>query len=183
MVEPYMNYCAKKGCGEMDLYIKQRVFTFGDQFTVSDQQGNKLYEVQGKVFSFGDQLTISEVDGPAQIHIKQKLASWMPRYAIEMDNKVVCEVVKKFTFFKASFDISPFNWVVEGDVFNHHYILRDESTEIMTVKKEWLTWGDTYHVTINEEKLVLPCLAIMIVLDLVLHNKKSQNHSTAFHNN
>ncbi|MCM2677189.1 hypothetical protein [Alkalicoccobacillus plakortidis] len=58
----------------MDLYIKQRVFTFGDQFTVSDQQGNKLYEVQGKVFSFGDQLTISEVDGPSPNPYKAEIS-------------------------------------------------------------------------------------------------------------
>ncbi|MDQ0207720.1 LURP-one-related/scramblase family protein [Alkalicoccobacillus murimartini] len=162
----------------MDLYIKQRVFSFGDQFTVTDQEGKKLYEVQGKVFSFGDQLMISEINGTGQIHIKQKLASWMPRYSIEMDGEVLCEVVKKFTFFKASFDITPFNWTIEGNVFNHQYVLKEGQNEIMTVQKEWLTWGDTYHVTINEERLVMPCLAIMIVLDMVLHNKKN-NHSAA----
>lgn len=164
----------------MDLYIKQRIFTFNDQFTVADLQGNQLYDVQGKFFSFGDQLTISEVGGSSEIKIRQKLASWMPRYLIEQDGQVICEVVKKFTFFKANFDILPYNWVVEGDVFNHQYVLKDGSTELMSVTKEWLSWGDTYHVTIHNEEHVLPCLAIMIVIDMVLHNKKSSgsgNHS------
>ncbi|TSB47575.1 LURP-one-related/scramblase family protein [Alkalicoccobacillus porphyridii] len=166
----------------MELYIKQRVFSFRDQFSVTDAQGNQLYEVQGKAFSFGDQLTLTEINGANQIAIKQKLASWMPRYMIEQDNRVIFEVVKKFSFFKTSFDILPSNWTVEGEIFKHHYSLKDGTKELMLVKKEWLTWGDTYHVTIHDEELVLPCLAIMIVLDMVLHNNKKNQHNNMHHN-
>lgn len=161
----------------MDLYIKQRVFSFNDQFTVMDKEGNECYQVQGKMFSFADQLTITEVNGSNQALIKQKLASWMPRYTVEVDGEVIFEVVKKFTFFKASFAISPSNWTVEGDAFNHRYVLKDGERELMNVTKEWLTWGDTYHITIDDEAVVLPCLAIMIILDMVLHNNKDQGSS------
>lgn len=59
----------------MDLYIKQRIFTFNDQFTVADYEGNQLYDVQGKFFSFGDQLTISEVNGKIKFRLSR---NWPP---------------------------------------------------------------------------------------------------------
>ena len=169
----------------MELYIKQKVFSFKDHFSVTDDQGNQLYEVQGKTFSFKDQLTLTETNGTNQILIKEKWASWMPRYLIEQDDQVIFEVVKKFSFFKTNFDILPSNWNVEGEIFKHHYRLKDGSKELMFVRKEWLSWGDTYHVTIHDEQLVLPCLAIMIVLDMVLHSNKqnSHNHHNNMHHN
>jgi uncharacterized protein YxjI len=37
----------------MKLYIKQKVFSWGDKFTVKDATGNDRYFVEGEVFSFG----------------------------------------------------------------------------------------------------------------------------------
>ena len=37
----------------MKLYIREKVFSWGDKFTVKDQYGNDKYIVQGEVFSFG----------------------------------------------------------------------------------------------------------------------------------
>ena len=37
----------------MNLYIKERVFTWGDKFDVCDRNGNPKYYVEGEVFSWG----------------------------------------------------------------------------------------------------------------------------------
>ena len=36
----------------MKLYIKEKVFSWGDKFTVKDEYGNDKYFVQGEVFSW-----------------------------------------------------------------------------------------------------------------------------------
>ena len=40
----------------MKFYIKQKVFSWGDKFSIYDANGNERYLVQGEVFSFGKKL-------------------------------------------------------------------------------------------------------------------------------
>lgn len=47
----------------MKLYIKEKVFTWGDQFTVKDERGNDKYVVEGEVFSWGKKLHVYDMTG------------------------------------------------------------------------------------------------------------------------
>ena len=38
----------------MKLYIKEKVFTWGDKFCVKDALGNDRYTVEGEVFTLGN---------------------------------------------------------------------------------------------------------------------------------
>ena len=40
----------------MKLYIKQKVFSWGDKFTVKDEAGRDSYYVEGEIFTFGRKL-------------------------------------------------------------------------------------------------------------------------------
>lgn len=37
----------------MNLYMKQRIFSWGDKFSIYDAAGNECYYVEGEVFTFG----------------------------------------------------------------------------------------------------------------------------------
>ena len=47
----------------MKLYIKEKVFSWGDKFTVKDENGNDKYLVQGEVFSWGKKLHVYDSVG------------------------------------------------------------------------------------------------------------------------
>ena len=47
----------------MSLYIKQHIFSWGDQFSVYDESGNEKYFVEGEVFSFGKKLHLYDMQG------------------------------------------------------------------------------------------------------------------------
>lgn len=40
----------------MKLYIKQKVFSCGDKFTVKDEAGHDRYYVEGEIFTCGKKL-------------------------------------------------------------------------------------------------------------------------------
>ena len=42
----------------MKLYIKEKVFSWGDKFTVKDAYGEDKYIVEGEVFSWGKKLHV-----------------------------------------------------------------------------------------------------------------------------
>ena len=68
----------EKGGITMKLYIKQKVFTWGDQFTVKDERGEDRYYVEGEVFSFGKKLHIYNMAGREVAFVKQELFTILP---------------------------------------------------------------------------------------------------------
>ena len=45
----------------MKLYIKQKVFSWGDKFTVKDVNGEDRYFVEGEIFSWGKKLHVYDM--------------------------------------------------------------------------------------------------------------------------
>ena len=66
----------------MKLYIKQKVFSWGDKFTVKDEAGRDRYYVEGEIFTFGRKLHVYDMSGREVAFIKQEVWSWMPRYYV-----------------------------------------------------------------------------------------------------
>ena len=46
-----------------DLYMRQRVFSWGDKFEIYDNAGNVKYYVEGEVFTFGKKLHLYDTAG------------------------------------------------------------------------------------------------------------------------
>lgn len=83
----------------MKLYIKQKVFSWGDKFTVKDVNGEDRYFVEGEIFSWGKKLHVYDMCGNEVAFIQQKLFSFLPRYFVYVGDAQVAEIVKEFTFF------------------------------------------------------------------------------------
>ena len=61
----------------MKLYIKQKVFSWGDKFTVKDVNGEDRYYVEGEIFSWGKKLHVYDMrgnEGLSQILCKHRNA-------------------------------------------------------------------------------------------------------------
>ncbi len=43
--------------------IKEKFWGFGDNFTITDVDGNPVLLVKGAAFSWGDQLSVQDMDG------------------------------------------------------------------------------------------------------------------------
>lgn len=155
----------------MNFYLKQHVFTFGDQFTIYDRNENPRFLVEGEVFSFGKKLHITDPAGNELIYIEQKLFSFLPTYYIYRNGREIAEVVKEFTFFKQEYTINGLNWHVTGDVFDHEYSLDDGNRTVATVSKEWFTWGDTYEISVDDSVEPILALAVVLVIDACLESK------------
>ena len=155
----------------MDLYIKQKVFSFSDRFTVYDGNGNDYCYVEGEIFSFGKKLHVYDLLGKETAFISQRVFSFLPHYDISINGIEVAAVDKKFTFFYPSYSVKLKNgsvFTVEGDFFNHEYSVNDNGNCFATVSKEWFTWGDTYRVSVTDNGDPLLALAIVLVIDACL---------------
>ena len=156
----------------MKLYLKQHVFTFGDQFTVYDQNENSRFYVEGEVFSFGRKLHITDLAGNNLIDIHQKVFSFLPTFYIYRNGLEIAEIVKEFAFFRQEYSINGLGWHVVGDIFDHEYSLENDQGTVAVVSKKWFTWGDTYEIDVDPSIEPILALAVVLVIDSCLDSRK-----------
>lgn len=154
----------------MKFYIKQKVFSFCDRFTVKDESGTDVFAITGEIFSLGKVLHICNMHEEELLSVRQQLFTFMPRFEIEKSGTVIAEIVKQFTFFKPSYTIEGTPFTVEGDFFDHDYEILRDGTAVAHIYKEWFTWGDSFVVDIHDSTSVDPLLllAVSIVIDCVM---------------
>ena len=159
----------------MKLYIKQKVFSWRDKFTVKDEYGVDRYTVEGELFSFGRKLHVYDMEGREVVYIAQEIWSWLACYHVYIAGKHAAEVRQKFSWFHPKFEITGPDWTVEGSFWEHDYeVLSASEGCIVRIAKEWMTWGDTYELDIVHPEDELLALAVVLTIDCV---KASQSNN------
>ena len=153
----------------MKLYIKQKVFSWNDRFTVRDADGNDRYTVEGELFSFGRKLHVCDMTGVEVVYIAQEVWSFLAKYHVHVSGRHVADVQQKFSWFHPRYELSGpecSGWTVEGSFWEHDYEVLDGAGNcIVRITKEWMTWGDSYELDIARPEDELLALAIVLTID------------------
>lgn len=163
----------------MRYVLKQKFWSWGDDFTIKDASGQDVYFVDGRAFSWGDKLSFQDTQGKELAFIRQKLLSWGPTYEIEVHDRLVA-VVKKhlFTLFRCKFTVDvpgPDDLEAQGSFLEHEYSFERQGREVAAVSKRWFSWTDTYGVDIATGEDDVLILASAVVIDMVCH-QENQRH-------
>ncbi|MBQ8642807.1 MAG: LURP-one-related family protein [Clostridia bacterium] len=156
----------------MKLYIQQKIFTWGDKFSVYDGNGEEKYTVEGEILSFGKKLHLYDRQGNELVFIEQQLLTFLPKYLIYRGEHVIAEVVKEFTFFHTEYSVNGPGWLVQGDFWDHEYSVLDGDTVIASVSKEWFTLGDAYEISISAGADEIAALAVVLVIDACIEAQR-----------
>lgn len=156
----------------MKLYVKQKIFSWADTFSVYDGAENEVYLVKGALFSFGKKLTVYDTRGNELCRIEQEIFRFRPRYHVIKGDDIVATVVKEFSMFRPYYTVEGPEWEIEGDFFSHDYEITSGGRPIAAVQKQWFTWGDTYELCIDERTCdPITVMAIAIIIDCVLDSR------------
>jgi uncharacterized protein YxjI len=156
--------------------MKQKLFSWGDDFTIKDEKGEDRFFVDGNAFSLGNQLSFQDMAGHELAYIRQKLFSWGPTYEISRGDQLLATVSKElFTFFQCTFTVDvpgPDDLLAKGDFLDHQYVFTRNDQQVAQVSKQWFTWADTYGVQITPEQDDVLILASTVVIDMACHADK-----------
>jgi uncharacterized protein YxjI len=163
----------------MRYILRERILSWGDDFTIRDADGRDAYLVDGRVFSFGDKLSFKDMQGRELAAIDQKLLAFGPQYEISRDGATVA-VVKKhlFSLFRARFSVEvpgPGDLEASGNFLDHEYTFERGGREVARASKKWISLSDTYSIDIDEGEDAVLILAAAIVIDLVSHPDEEKN--------
>ena len=150
------------------LFMKQKVFSYRSRFLILDEFEQERYHVEGERFTLGKKLHIYDAMGSEVALIHQKAFSFQPRFHVHLGGQLVAEIVKELTFMHPKYRIEGLDWQIDGDFWAHEYRITQHGSEIASVSKMWLSWGDSYEIRIARDQDTIPALAVVLAIDCVL---------------
>ncbi|MEO1768243.1 LURP-one-related/scramblase family protein [Candidatus Enterococcus ferrettii] len=159
------------------LYIKQKVFSISEKFTVMDDQQNPRYYVEGSFLRIPKTFRIEDEQGREISKITKKTISLLPKFFVEIDGQDMIEISKHLTFLKAHYSIEAEGMSVEGNWWDMDFIVEKNGHRIADINKRWISWGDTYEVTILDESYEHLIISLVIAIDRVKEDERASNNS------
>jgi uncharacterized protein YxjI len=162
--------------------IRERMFALGDDFDITDEDGRRVYHVDGKVLTLRDRLVIEDPSGAEVAAVHRHLVALRPTYEVTVGGEKAAEVRRHFfTPFREKFTIDipgPDDLQISGDLLDHEFTVERDGREVASVSKRWLSIRDTYGVRIADGEDHLLILASVLALDLAMARKADEDEDS-----
>lgn len=156
--------------------IRQKLLSIGDDFWIENQEGERVFKVDGKALRLRKTLIFEDLKGNKLARIQERLLAFKDTMAIEDADGNQMAVIKKGL-------IAPLgdHWTVrvkggpdldvQGNILDHEYSINQRRTKVAEVSKKWLSLTDTYGVEIDDGQNDILILALAIAIDMMSHDE------------
>lgn len=155
----------------MKLYIKQKLFSFSQDFDIYDIEGTPVYRVKGNIIGFTRKQHLIDLATNEEVaFLRRKIFAILPKMEVFVRGTLVESIRMKLSFLKPRYELETLGWTVEGNILGHEYEVRDREGDLVgQVTKRFLAWSDTFEVDINQaEADPVMVLAIILAIDSVM---------------
>ena len=160
--------------------IRQKLFSIGDDFWIENQDGQKVFKVDGKALRLRKTLDFENLNGDKLCQIQER---WLPikeTMEIEDAHGKQMAVVKKalITPLRDKWDVKVKDGPdldVQGDILDHEYAIKHGWNKVAEVSKKWFRLTDTYGVEIDKGQNDILILAIAIAIDMMAHDEDDKD--------
>jgi uncharacterized protein YxjI len=156
--------------------IRQKLFSIGDDFWIENQDGQKVFKVDGKALRLRETLIFEDMDGEKLCQVQER---WLPikeTMAIDGPDGEQMAVIKKKLIapFRDKWDVKVKGGPdldVQGNIFDHEYRFKQGRKKVAEVSKKWFRLTDTYGVEIDSGQNEVLILAIAVAIDMMAHDE------------
>jgi uncharacterized protein YxjI len=165
-------------CGTAHCYqMRQKMVAIGDDFTIKNESGQKVYKVDGKVLRIRDTLHFKDMDGRVLCQIKERLIAIRDTMTIEDGDSEDLATVRKALIspFVDRFSVNVKNGPdldITGNILDYEYQIKEGRNKVAEISKKWFRLTDTYGVEIAPDQNDVLILAITVAIDVLVHEKK-----------
>lgn len=161
--------------------IRQKLMSIGDDFWIENQEGERVFKVDGKALRLRKTLIFEDLKGNKLATIQERLLPIKDTMVVEDADGDKLAVIKKGL-------IAPLgdHWTVsvkggpdldvQGNILDHEYSINQRRNKIAEVSKKWLSITDTYGVEIDEGQNDILILAVAIAIDMMSHDDDKKKH-------
>jgi len=156
--------------------IRQNLISIGDDFWIENEEGKKVFKVDGKVLRIRKTLVFEDAKGKKLAQIQERLLTLKDTMVVEdADGKDLATIKKALiTPLRDRWDVKVKNGPdldVQGDFLAHEYTIKDGRNKVAEVSKRWLTLADTYGVEIEDGQNDILILAIAVAIDIMVDDE------------
>ena len=150
--------------------IREKFFSIGQDFDITDEHGRTVLRVDGKALSLRDRLVLRDPDGREVAEVRRKLVATRPTYEVEIGGEEVARIRKKrFSPFVERYTVDipgPDDLELGGNLLDHDFTVRRGDAVVASVSKAIFSVRDTYAVDVAPGEDDLLILAAVLALDL-----------------
>ncbi|WP_413166797.1 LURP-one-related/scramblase family protein [Capilliphycus salinus ALCB114379] len=156
--------------------VKQRLFTFGDDFFITNERDERVIKVDGKLLRLRDTLIFENMQGQELYKITARMVDIRETMDLKRPDGSKAAIVHDAWF-------SPIRdrWRIDipggedlttvGNILQHEYtICQGGRLPIAIISKKWFRLRDTYGVEVADAFDAPLILGITVVIDMMSHN-------------
>jgi uncharacterized protein YxjI len=155
--------------------IRQKMFSIGDDFWIENQDGRRVFKVDGKALRLRKTLILEDMNGDKLCQIQER---WLPikeTMAIDGPDGEQIAVVKKALIapLRDRWSVNVKNGPdldVQGNILDYEYAIKEGWNKVAEVSKKWFSLTDTYGVEIDPGQNDILILAVAIAIDMMAHD-------------
>ena len=149
----------------MKLFIKQRAFSWFDNYKIFDEEGNPIYRIRGEL-SWGHCLRMYDTDDNEVCMVREKADTLLPKFEMYIGGTYIGCISKEPDVAKNVYTIDFNGWRIESDLMENDFqIYNGIGYQIASMTKEVLNPADTYRIKITSPQDELYVLMLMVAID------------------
>ena len=164
----------RPGGGGNHYQMRQKMVAIGDDFWIENEQGQKVFKVNGKALRVRQTLVFEDAHGNELCKIQERMMRVKDSMEIEDAQGRQVGMVKKAL-------ITPIRerWVVKikggpdlevhGNVLDHEYTIGEGRDKVAEVSKKWFRLRDSYGIEIDPGQDDVIILAVAVCIDEMTH--------------
>jgi len=154
--------------------MQQKIFSIGDDYWIENEQGDRVFKVDGKALRVRETMIIEDRTGAELCKIHQKMLRLRDTMEIERDGDTLATVKKAMiTPLRERFSVDVRHGddlEVHGNIVDHEYRIERGGDKIAEVSKRWFRVRDTYGIEVNPDQDDALILAVTACLDRMSHD-------------
>jgi uncharacterized protein YxjI len=155
--------------------MRQKMVAIGDDFWIKNQDGNKVFKVDGKALRVRDTLNFEDRQGQLLCKIQERKLRVKDSMKIEGPNGEDLAMVKKALItplrdrWTAKIGDGP-DMDVQGNILDHEYTIEASGRKVAEISKKWFRVRDTYGVEVAPDQNDIVILALTVAVDMMAHD-------------
>jgi uncharacterized protein YxjI len=158
--------------------VREKFFSIGDDFWITDAGGNQVFLVDGKALRLRQTFELKDTSGMVLATVHRKLIAVRDTMEIEHDGQVVATVrtaLISLLHHRSVIDLADGTQLeAVGNILDKEFDLRDAGGPIAHISRSWFRVRDTYGVDIAPGQNDALVLCIAVCLDRIHHDEEGR---------
>lgn len=148
--------------------MREKLASIGDDYWIEDDQGRRVYKVNGKALRVRDTFVLEDISGNEVVRIQERKLSIRDKVAVERGGATAATVHKALIGLRDRFAIDVKDGgelKARGNFVKHEYQIEREGQMVASVSKKWFRVRESYGIEIAQGEDVPLLLAITVAID------------------